>query len=138
MMQKFYHEFDFFKKTNICILPPNSNISEIITSANLLITDYSSICADFYYLRKPILFYHFDRDLYIEKINSEIDLKNTLYGEICLDVDCLVDKIMQQSTSPYISLSQIHGEQFFSYFHDRNNCERIYNAIHGRLNRRNP
>lgn len=133
MLQQFIKEFDSLNSKNVKILSAGANISQMISAANLLITDYSSISADFYYLKKPIIFYHFDRDLYIEKIGSEIDLINERFGDICMDVTSLVDKIITQSLNPHISENQIHGEQFFSYFHDKNNCQRIYQEITNRL-----
>ena len=43
------------------------DVSYFIQSARLMITDYSSMCSDFYYLKKPVIFYHFDLDEYVEK-----------------------------------------------------------------------
>ena len=46
----------------------------------MLITDYSSVSWDIYYMEKPILFYQFDLEQYNETNGSYIDMdKRTLW-----------------------------------------------------------
>ena len=51
-------------------------VQELLQSASVMITDYSSVCWDFLYMQKPVIFYQFDRDLYINQTGSYINLKS--------------------------------------------------------------
>jgi CDP-glycerol glycerophosphotransferase (TagB/SpsB family) len=98
--------------------------------ANLLVTDYSSICADFYYLRKPVLFYQFDMQEYSHKVGSYIDLKNDIFGDVSYQEEALVKKMIKTIKNGFkISPLQKNGEKYFIYYTDNNNCKRIYNKI---------
>src|SRR5690606_31689740 len=56
------------------------SIQKEIIKSDLLITDYSSIAWDFYYLNKPIIFYQFDQEEYIKRRGSYLDLNKDLFG----------------------------------------------------------
>ena len=114
----------------ITILKPSARISESIMSAKMMLTDYSSICSDFYYLKKPVLFFQFDRDEYIKKVGSEIDLEKNIFGEVAYSADDIVDKLIASINKEFkLSLLQKEGEKYFINFRDRENCRRIYDTI---------
>lgn len=60
--------------SNISLVPKNTDIQNLLVTADILITDYSSVFFDFMLSWKPIVFYSFDyeyyksncRDLYID------------------------------------------------------------------------
>lgn len=54
---------------NVITLVGNDQVSRLITEASLLITDYSSVFADFYFQNKPVIFYRLDEN--DEKLNAE-------------------------------------------------------------------
>ena len=62
---------------------------------SMLITDYSSVSWDVHYLAKPVLFYQFDYDLYQQANGSYIDMTRDLFGDRCLDQECLVKNIKE-------------------------------------------
>ncbi len=130
MLHQYYSIFQDFENDVIKILAPSVNINNEIMSAELMITDYSSMCSDFYYLQKPIVFFQFDREKYIKKIGSEIDLENTIFGDVFDDSPSLVEHIITNMTKQIsISKKQKEGERYFIHFKDKQNCSRIYNAI---------
>ena len=130
MFHTFENEFKVYENDSIILLNDKVNIAKEIMSASLLITDYSSISSDFYYLEKPVLFFQFDKLEYMQKIGSEIDLNATDFGVVTSTVKLLVNKLCMVTSTHYkISSEQKKGERFFSYFHDKNNCKRIYNSI---------
>lgn len=77
----YIHLFNTNNK-RIKIVSSNSiQINELIMRASLLITDYSSIAWDMFYLNKPILFYQFDLEDYINYQGSYMDLKRDLFAD---------------------------------------------------------
>jgi CDP-glycerol glycerophosphotransferase (TagB/SpsB family) len=134
LFHNFYGEFRPYGSSNITILAPDANISKSIMSSKLLITDYSSISADFYYLKKPVLFFQFDRDRYIDEIGSEIDLVDDSFGEVLYSVNKLVDStISTMDNHPILPKKQRDGEKYLINFKDRDNCMRIYDTIQKKL-----
>jgi len=130
MFHKFYDEFKEYDNNQIKILEKDSELSQYIKTSNLLITDYSSVCADFYYLKKPVIFFQFDKDEYSKKIGSYINLKNDKFGEIGYNSSDIIDILIKTIERDYIiSPSQENGEKFFINFIDKDNCKRIYNTI---------
>ncbi len=55
-----------------------------------LVTDYSSVCWDVFYLDKPVVFFQFDRDKYMEAHGSYLDMDRELFGDCAQDVDGLL------------------------------------------------
>ena len=134
MFHKFYQEFIEYKSDMIIILETNADISKEIRGSKLLITDYSSVCADFYYLRKPVIFFQFDREIYKKEIGSYINLDRDRFGEVAFSVDEVVDKFIESVEREYrISPLQKDGEKFFVNFVDRDNCKRVYNKIREKI-----
>lgn len=64
----FHEESDFSEYSNIVDMTKESlDIQELLMDTDLLITDYSSTYIDYLLLDRPIIFYDFDYDSYIEK-----------------------------------------------------------------------
>ncbi len=105
-------------------------LQEILKSSSLLITDYSSVAWDFFYLGRPVLFYQFDREEYLLKRGSYIDFNCELFGEVFRDCDSLVESLEKYILSNFAELSRyaLKRDNYFKY-RDANNCQRIYNAI---------
>ncbi len=129
---------DDFKKVeinkNVNILPIDADITEELMKAELLITDYSSVAYDFYYLNKPILFFQFDKEEYTAKVGSYVDLDNALFGQPVYKLDSCVKEIINISergfeyNQEYKELSDSFRSKYFKY-EDKENCKRIYETI---------
>ena len=132
----FHCHHDYFQtlqSSYVHILPPEAEISQVIASAEMMVTDYSSICADFYYLRKPVLFFQFDQKTFSASPGSEIDLENDTFGDVYFEVDILIKALIDTLESKQYSDKQKAGEKYFIHFRDKQNSERIYHAIQERL-----
>jgi len=122
--------FDHLACDVVAIEEQNHLMSEKIIGSELLITDYSSICAERYYLRKPVLFFQFDRARYTSEIGSYIDLQKDSFGLVAETIDQLIDYTTEVFNPDYrISSKQIEGEKYFVHYKDQANCERIYSTI---------
>jgi len=135
MLFEYTEKFQQLTSELVSVFDPIDPIVNEIIGARLLITDYSSICAERYFLRKPIVFFQFDRDRYLDEIGSYIDLNRERVGSTVDTVDELVDCIEVHIENDFsVTGEQIHGEKYFVHFRDRRNCGRIFNAIISRLN----
>lgn len=105
----------------------------VFSTGALLVTDYSSIFFDFAYLRKPVIYSQFDHESFYEGQNYEAGYflhSRDGFGPVCTDLDSTVDAIIasleRECRVEDKYLERI--ENFYAY-NDKNNCERIYNAI---------
>ena len=134
MFNKFHHEFASCQSEYISILQTDVDISDRIKKAKLMVTDYSSVSSDFYFLQKPIVFFQFDRDEYLDMVGSEISLRSATFGDVSFDLESLVGKIIESASLGFPTTElQKQGEQFFINYKDGSNCERIYDYIQQRL-----
>ena len=74
------------------------NYSNLIKKASLLITDYSSIFFDFAYLKKPIVYSHFDIEEFrkFQYPEGYFVYEKDGFGPICKTIDCIVDELINQ------------------------------------------
>lgn len=112
------------------IITPGDGFNEYIMRAKLLITDYSSLCYDMLYMHKPVLFYQFDHEKYLNITGSYIDISRELPGERSLTVNDLLEDINRAVSNnfrlPYEY--KLKRDMSFTYF-DRNNSSRIVQEI---------
>ena len=100
---------------------------EVFARNRLLVTDFSSVAFDFAYLRKPVVYTHFDVNHYAE---GYFDYERDGFGEVEYDLESTVDRIIEYMKNG-CQLKQKYREridQFFA-FNDQNNCQRVYEAI---------
>ena len=100
---------------------------EVFARNRLLVTDFSSVAFDFAYLRKPVVYTHFDVNHYAE---GYFDYERDGFGEVEYDLESTVDRIIEYMKNG-CQLKQKYREridQFFA-FNDQNNCQRVYDAI---------
>jgi CDP-glycerol glycerophosphotransferase (TagB/SpsB family) len=101
--------------------------TQLIAESHLMITDYSSVSWDFYYLGKPVLFYRFDCEEYSKLRGSYIPLDRENIGEIvCSELE-LVKKIEEYYNNNFQSNSKfLDFRKSILPVLDKNNCTRIY------------
>lgn len=69
------------------------DLGDLLRGGALLISDYSSVVWDFAVQRKPVIFYQFDKELYLEKVGSLVDLDTLPIGNSMTQVSEVVDAI---------------------------------------------
>ena len=109
-------------------------VNEQIMRCSALITDYSSVCWDTLYLRKPVIFYQFDYDRYMEAHGSYIDMRTDLPGDRAEEENELLSHI-ERCLANDCHLSEENEKKSDAYFayRDQNNCRRTYDFIKGQL-----
>ena len=124
-------DFKFYEKYIDFI--HNTNYNKEFVSDKLLITDYSSIMFDFAYLKKPIIYNLFDEDIFYKNhiySKGNYDYEKHGFGACIYDVDSLINEI-EKNLKNNCKMEKKYVDRVNSYFkyHDRKNCERIYNEI---------
>ena len=108
---------------------------ELLLTSSLLVTDYSNIFLDFGYLKKPIIFAHFDYEQY-KIINPKIEFFNYQrdgFGQICKDLKCTIKEIIFHiENCCLIRKKYMKRIKLFFEYSDNKNNERILYRITNR------
>lgn len=137
----YLHEYaqeysEFFKPKSRHVIigrSENYSIQELLKSSVLLITDYSSVCYDFAYMYKPVIYYQFDLEefeTYQYATGEKFSYSEDGFGEVFYTKDKLVDAIKKAYEQDF-QMKPIYRKrvnEFFSY-HDSNNSRRVYEEI---------
>lgn len=105
------------------------DIYDLLPHVDILITDYSSILFDFTLLNRPLIFYPYDIEMYIEKCRKlNYDYFAELPGPFAHNEDELLE-ILSNIDSIFGSKDyKERYEQFrlrFNYYNDDDNCRRL-------------
>lgn len=131
-MQK-YIKFFNNNNPNITIASKNdTDIQDLLKESKVLITDYSSVYFDFAYMKKPEIFYQFDKKDFTEKQYKEYKKQhnNKEFGKVLKTEDEVIEELEKilkngcKMEEKYIEMV----EDTFAYI-DNNNCKRIYEEI---------
>ncbi len=131
-MSHFINDFDNNNYVNI--YDGNIDYSSVFSEGALLVTDYSSNAFDFAYLKKPVIYTHFDSKRYFSGEHIEkkgyFDYQKDGFGEIKYTVDETVETIMRYIKSG-CKMKKKYEEKVDSFFtyKDRKSCERIYKKL---------
>ncbi len=107
---------------------------EIYAESNLVMTDYSSSIMDFAYMRKPIVYCHFDHEDFFAGdhvyVRGYFEYERDGFGEVTYDIDSLVDVFIEYMKNN-CKLKDIYKQRMDSFFtySDTNNCERLYKRL---------
>ncbi len=116
------------------MLPPSTPYKKVFAETDLLITDYSAAAFDFAYLRKPLLYFQFDRREFFSGLYKPgfFDYDRDGLGKVVASVDELVDELIRsvEAGCPLPPEYRRRAEAFFA-FNDRENRKRVYEAILG-------
>ena len=112
----------------------DTSYREVYAESNIVLTDYSSAVFDFAYLKKPVIYCHFDSNEIFggEHVFTKgyFDYERDGFGEVTYSLqeteDLLVDYIRNgcQMKEQY----RDRVDHFFAYF-DQDNCKRVYDRI---------
>ena len=107
-------------------------INEMVMEASMMITDYSSVSWDMYYMEKPIIFYQFDYEKYMEKQGSYIDMTTELYGDRAVTAEELFTLIKEYMENGFKEKKK-YADLRKTYLpcRDKKHCRRIDKAIKG-------
>ena len=125
---------DWFRKNErVQFCSVATKYRQIFAESALVVTDYSSVAFDFAYLRKPVLYCQFDKAEFFSKhIFSEgyFDYERDGFGEVTYNRKDTVEQIIEYMEND-CALKKVYKDRIdrFFPFHDKNNCQRIYETI---------
>lgn len=121
---------DMVSENITCIPFGQEPLNELMMKCSLLITDYSSVCWDVYYLDKPVLFYQFDYDKYSVAHGSYINMETSLFGNRSTEEKDLLKDIEHFVNNGFVEneKDRIDAAKYFEY-RDNNNSKRIYEFL---------
>ena len=131
-VQKFIHEFSSISKNIVIANKDSYDVQHSLKNASLLITDYSSVFFDFAYMRKPCIYYQFDKNDFEKKHYKPGYFKYDLmgFGEIVCDEQELITLIVDYARNDF-PVKQMYLNRIDSFFpkYDANNCSRIFDSV---------
>lgn len=103
-------------------------LNNLIRLADVMITDYSSICMDFAFLEKPIYFYAFDLEKYTDDRAFYEDYESYVPGPVARDFQTLLNLI-----NTNVAQSYAHRMSEFKFYNfgspDGNAAKRVVDII---------
>ncbi|MCI8506879.1 MAG: teichoic acid biosynthesis protein B [Lachnospiraceae bacterium] len=126
---------DFFKGNDSGVIIASArdyDIQELMKSAEMMITDYSSVFFDMVYMMKPVIFYQFDEQKFRKQQYQEgyFDYHNNSFGKSFKDTDLLFEELVRIIEKQFQVSTQFKAERskIFELF-DAKNSERIYQLL---------
>ena len=108
------------------------DVQHLLKESALLVTDYSSVGFDFSFLHKPVLYYQFDRQRFLGRRGSHLDLDaRAARARSCFDRrrGCWPSwSAAADAASPCRTEYVRRADRFLTH-RDRHNCERIFEAV---------
>ena len=121
-----------FKNNQQFQIEKKCNFQKLIIKGSLLVTDYSSIFFDFAYLKKPIIYTHFDYEEYRLNQYPEgfFNYKRDGFGPIYYTFNDTVSAIIE-SVKNHCKIKKKYLRKIIKFFSfsDKNNNDRIYKEL---------
>ncbi len=116
---------------SVITLQYNSHYRDIFAKSAVMITDYSSVAFDFAYLKKPIIYYQFDRNNFFEDHSYKkgyFDYDTMGFGPVVNDEKYVLRALKKILKGNYDEKYEQRIVAFFSHI-DNDNCKRLYNIL---------
>lgn len=129
-MQRYLDLFSTSYENVIIASKDNYDVQTLLKESKLLITDYSSIAFDFAYMKKPVIYYQFDKEMY-DKNHYEkgyFDYDRDGFGKVIDNFNDLVYEIIDVVEMNYKN-EYLNRVNCFFEIYDNQNCERLYNEV---------
>lgn len=128
----------FTKSPNVEFGSLATKYRDVFAKSSLVVTDYSSTVFDFAYLRKPVVYCHFDKKKFFSShtyTEGYFDYERDGFGEVEYTLKGTVDRIIEYMEKDCI-LKEKYSKRIsdFFAFNDRNNCKRVYDVIRNHKN----
>ncbi len=131
-MQKYLHLFKTNSDNIVLATFADYDVQTLLKESAVLVTDYSSVFFDFAYMKKPVVYFQFDKESFYAGHYKKgyFDYYDTGFGDVCETSKEVVDSLMRSFDIEF-KMSDLYLARTESFFplYDKNNCDRIYNLI---------
>lgn len=120
----------YFKNSPVKVISQGEiDVQHLIKESAIMITDYSSVAFDFSFLDKPIIYYQFDRNKFLGKKGSHLNLDEDLPGDIVFEEHEILQQLENYAKNDFRMKKehQTRAAKFIKY-KDTQASERIYQA----------
>lgn len=124
-----------FTSTSSCIQVlrwRDADIPRLLLNAGVLITDFSSISMDFAYMKKPVLYFQFDKESFRKGHlpAGYFDYERDGFGPVCQTEPELLAEL-EQIFANHCEMSEQYLRRVDTFYplRDNKNCERTYKAV---------
>ncbi len=129
LMQPYRDRFGIEESDILEEYPYDTRWKDLFSISDLMITDYSSVAFDFSYLRKPLIYYQFDKEEFFGSHTYKegyFDYWEDGFGEIVSEEQELV-KLLSDYMKNECRLKDEYRKRIDAFFeyNDRNSCCRI-------------
>ncbi|ETI69166.1 CDP-glycerol glycerophosphotransferase family protein [Neobacillus vireti] len=109
-------------------------VNNEMMESSLMISDYSSVTWDMFFLNKPVIFYQFDHEKYNQYEGSYIDMDKELFGDRAINVDEIISELNYYVKHNFEVKDEYKHlrEKYFKYT-DYENSKRIFEEIKKRI-----
>ncbi|MDN5769127.1 MAG: CDP-glycerol glycerophosphotransferase family protein, partial [Humibacillus sp.] len=106
------------------------DVQSLIKQSAVMVTDYSSVGFDFSFLGKSVIYFQFDRNRFLGRLGSHLDLDNELPGPIGFSRDASINLIgAALARGGAADPEHLRRADRFIDHRDTQNCERIFQAV---------
>ena len=104
--------------------------SDIFNHSSLIVTDFSSVSFDFAYLKKPLIYYHYDNDYHFDSESGYFKYDEMGFGPVVNEHDDLINALKGyvDSNCNMEDVYKYRVDSFFKY-NDKENCKRVYKEL---------
>jgi CDP-glycerol glycerophosphotransferase (TagB/SpsB family) len=108
-------------------------VQDLLKQAAFLITDYSSVIFDFAYMKKPCLYFQYDKEMFEKSQYSESEdysYEEDGFGPVCYTYETVLQYLDYSCRNGFVMEEQYakRVEDYFPSF-DKQHCQRIVKAI---------
>ena len=123
-----YDYIELFDTNDYVEIDENTTYQELFKTSDLMITDYSSVAFDFAYMEKPLVYYQYGNDYNFDE--GYFKYKTMGFGEVLSTQEELINTIEDYLKNDCEMKEEYKSrvDNFYKY-KDKNNCERVYEAI---------
>ena len=110
----------------------DADVQKLLMESSMLITDYSSVFFDFAYMKKPLAYWQFDRDLFFAEQYGQgyFSFYDDGFGPVCTKKEEVIDYIAHElkTDMKVENLYEDRTNRAFSEF-SKDHCKKTFEAI---------
>lgn len=122
----------FSTDQRVHVLGRDTVYRKIFAESDLVLTDYSSAVFDFAYLEKPLIYMFFDSEEFFgtQYSGGYFTIEKDGFGEVEYTLEDTVSRIIAYMENG-CTLKPVYRERIHDFYkhHDKDNCQRIYEAV---------